>query len=277
MLVAFWSVASSGACISSNLTAIGACLAANTGAKIVAFENHICEGASLEKMCLPNKGLFQKVAEEPFYYSGKGMDKLYKVLRAGFDPESIGKTEVSVLKEGFSLLTGSFRKNPVIFDYEMNSVIDKLLVNLSERYDLVFADTAPGGSMSSKYILNEADVVIVNMLQDEKMFDEFFENYAEIAGKVYFIVGRYNENRQFNLSKMIEKYDICEEKIMCIRECNVLPLLISQGKLGDFVAKHSVSAKEGIAADYISDVRRAARKIGRLAFRKEREYCLNPA
>ena len=277
MIVSFWSNAPASSGITTNLAAIASCMAVSTGKRIVAFENHAGGDMGIEEVFMPGAPRMVREDPYPYYYNESGLDRLYKVLRAGFAEDNIGETEVPVLKGSLNVLTGLFRSNPDMFDYEMNSVIDKLLLNLTRRYEYVFADTKPTESLSTKYILGASDVVVVNISQDEEMFTEFMEKHTMMLPKCLFMINRYDPASKFNTDVIKKRFGIPEEQLAIIKDCSAVPLLCSQGRIANYIAKHINNPKNRVTGDYLEDISKAARKLVRFANKRRRTYCLNQA
>ena len=277
MIVSFWSIAPASSGITTNLAAIASCLAAHTNKRIVAFENHTGGQMGIEEIFLSNKPKVLREDPKPYYYNSQGLDRLYKVLHAGLSEDDAGDTEMPVLKGSLNVLTGSFGSNPAMFDYEMNSVIDKLLLNLQKRYEYVFADTKPTESLSTKYILGASDVVVVNINQDEAQFAEFMENYAVIFPKALFVINKYDPSLKFNVDKIKERFNIPEEQIAIVKECSAVPLLCSQGRIAHYVAKHMSMPRNKLTGEYLDDIQKVTRKLVRYANKRRRAYCLSQA
>ena len=276
MIVSFWSNSPASSGITTNLAAMASCLAANTNKRIVAFENHTSDRLGIEKMLLPGRNHMLREDPQPYYYNTSGLDMLYKILRAGLSEEEAGQTEIPVLKGSLSVLTGSYRTNPDIYEYEMNNIIDKLLLNLQKRYEYVFADTKPFQSLSTKYILGASDVVVVNISQDRAQFDEFMQKYTVILPKALFVINKYDPENPFNVEAIKKLYNIPEEQLACIKDCSAVPLLCYQGRIAHYIAKHNSMPRNKITGGYLEDIQKATRKLVRYANKRRRAYCLSP-
>ena len=53
----------------------------------------------------------------------------------------------------------------------------------------MFIDTERNENLSSNAILTEADLVVVNLVQDKVALREFFDNYSSIQEKSVYLIG----------------------------------------------------------------------------------------
>lgn len=69
----------------------------------------------------------------------------------------------------------------------------------------MFIDTESNQNLSTKQILYDADIVVVNLSQNSKNIYDFFENYTSLREKAVYIVGKYQPEKRWNR----KRYAMC--------------------------------------------------------------------
>ena len=78
-----------------------------------------------------------------------------------------------------------------------------------ERYnDLVMIDTSCSFLNSSRRILEEADLVVVNLFQNEAALSHFFSNYSNIRKKAFYLIGNYEGDSCMTRGEILKRYRI---------------------------------------------------------------------
>lgn len=225
--------------ITLNLACTGIFYALRFRRRVMLFENHLPTRSGLEQALLPRKDqILPVVREKPFYYDYQGMEQLLKILRAGYEPKALDRMAVSLLNGYLHYLPLSGPMNSDVYEYELGNVIDKLLWELERRNDLVLIDTQSSGNLTTKVILDQADLVVVNVRQDPVQIEQLLEQYGGLQDKMMFLISQYQEDSLCNRSYLSQHYRIPEEKIWSMPEYPLLPYLQDQGKLADFLQRN---------------------------------------
>ena len=271
MIAAFWSNVGGSVGVTTNLACLGSYYAARFGRKVIAFENHMPKHVGLEQALISKREPRLMVREEPFYYDYRGMEQLLKILRAGYEPESIDQISISLLNDCLRYLPLSEQMCSSVYEYELNIVIERLIQELNRRKDLVLVDTQAAENLTTKVILELADLVVVNLLQEGEQIEDFWKHYAGLEKKAVFLLGRYQEDHVYNRTNVARMYKIAKERVWVMPEYPLLSFLYEQGKIPDFIGKNIwTSAGEknyGLIRElrYAAETLRAWEKEGKLA------------
>lgn len=125
-----------------------------------------------------------------------------------------------------------------VFNYEFSLVYKELFYNLELFSDNVFIDTERNENLSSNTILYEADMVVVNLLQDKASLREFFDNYSSIQEKAVYLIGSYQPELLFNYRRICYEYHIPKDKIGIIPYNIELLESMSQGRVVQFLNRN---------------------------------------
>jgi len=265
MIVAFWSGTGRNVGLTTNLACIAAYYALRYHRKLMLFENHLPKERGLEKAILPPKDFWSGVREEPFYYDSQGMEQLLKILQAGYEPEAIEEIAVSLLDGKLNYLPLSEQMGTSVYEYELNRVMERLLKELEARSDLVLVDTQSAGNLSTKLILEQAGLVVVNLCQEPPQLGEFLEAYKNLTCKCIFLLGHYQEEHVYNRINLSRIYGIPENKIYVVPEYPLLPYLGTQGRIPDFIKRNLWSSPGERNYGLMREIRRAAERIREFA------------
>lgn len=262
MLAAFWSNMNGSVGTTTNLACIGSFLAMRFDRQVLMFENHLPKGCGLERALFRGRDQRLPVLQDiPIYYQYQGIDQLLKLLRAGYDPVSIDRMAITALDGRLKYLPLSNNMCSAVYEYELNIVIERLLWELIHRNDMVLVDTQSTGNLTTKVILDRADLVVVNLLQQPGQMEDFLQNYSGLKEKAVFLLGHYEEESIYNRINLSRMFDIPEERIWTIPENPLLPFLQEQGRIIEFMQKHLWTMSGEKNYPLVRDVRRAATEL----------------
>lgn len=209
MKVAFWSNSNGRAGTTSNMTCISILCAMLEQKKSILFENHYNLNG-LEQAFLKDRGPYQSIIKEEFsFYDQRGLDGLIRRVHSNYTYDEIMEDVSLKFLDGLLYyLPKNHDMNHEYFEFELNQVVKPLLSLLDRSFDCVFVDTVANNSLSTKIVLEEADLVVVNLSQNKILLDHFFSNYQSLVEKSIFLVGNYQEKSKYNLKSIHRRYQI---------------------------------------------------------------------
>ena len=99
----------------------------------------------------------------------------------------------------------------------------------------MFIDTESNQNLSTKQILYDADIVVVNLSQDPKDIYDFFENYTSLKEKAVYIIGRYQPEKRWTRNRICYEYKIPRNKVGVIPYNVDFNDALENGKLQHFL------------------------------------------
>nr|WP_315104083.1 hypothetical protein [uncultured Catonella sp.] len=255
MLVAFWSSAEIRTGVTTNAALVSHFYAQRYKKKIALFENHVPEKYGLEDILVGKKHL-PFLFEEPIYYNrNNNINYIYGRMKAGL---SIGGFSNAALHmaDGRLHYFPQFSSNPDLFDYEMNKIIDKLLDELSDRYEIVFSDLKRLNTMTTKRIIERADLIFISLPQDDIDINGILNDYSINKEKICFIVSRYKKTGDMNFEEFISGSDIGDERISYIPYYESLERICRNGNLSSFLSKNLWSTRGERSYELVSQLRK---------------------
>lgn len=260
MKIAFWSNVSGKNGVTSNLACISVIGAIEHKIKSILIENHF--NINNLESAFTSKRNNELVREDTYYFSHVGVDNLMKRLHSKASGCNVIKgASVNFLNKRIYYIPQSTIRMKDVFDQEFNQIIYPLLSTIDEFTDVAFIDTTNCDSMTSKIILEEVDLVVVNLSQDSLIINHFFENYSSLISKAFFIIGSYNKDSKYNLQNISRKYHIEKENIAVIPYNVELRDSLSEGAIVEFLSRNFNCRREDVNYYFINELRNATSMI----------------
>lgn len=223
--------------VTSNLACISIMVAIEEKKKLLLMENHFSMN-NIENAMVHFHSQ-NVVNEQDYYFNHVGMDHLMKKFHSQmYDKDMIEHASLSFLNGHIYYIPQSKTLNKEVFEYQLNEVIIKMLKEMEETCDLTFIDTMGSENLTTKVILDEADLVVVNLSQNHMVWKDFFEKYDSLVPKALFLISKYDSNSIYNVVNIMRKYQISKERIAIIPYNVELKDSISEGKLIEFISRN---------------------------------------
>lgn len=288
MKIAFWSSSKGSSGVTSNLACISIASAMEYSYKSILIENHY------QKNKLSNILMYQRTnyieKEVNYHFRQVGIDYLINQFSnvkydIGILKESSGTDQVStraikeasleILDNTLYYIPVSYQFNQETFDYNLYGNIKDILDATEEFADITYIDTTNRNNLSSKIILEEVDLVVVNLIQNSSMIQNFFDNYSSILNKCVFLISNYNKKSSLNLDKISRIHSISKPNIAAIPYNIEYQEAVSQGTVVEFLARNYSCKRGNPNYAFIREVKKAAAMIIKNAANiSQKEECL---
>lgn len=150
-----------------------------------------------------------RIQEEYAYFVPTGMDYLLEKSREGAAGiEAVEKSSVCVYEDQLYYLPASRRSGAEAYERKLLSQMEAIFQATEDFADLIFIDCGSGRDRLSQEIMDRADRVVVNFNQNPALIRQFFENRYSFQEKCVFLVGRYDQESQYNLKNIHKLYRI---------------------------------------------------------------------
>ncbi len=195
---------------------------------------------------------------------GNGIEELARAIMSNkASPEVITNYTKIVLKNHLEVLpsikTADYR------EYEkLRNVYLNILKTADKYYDMIFVDLNKGlDSESTKEILDQSDLVIVNLVQRLKIINDYMELKAKYPlfkkDNVILLFGRFDRYSKYN-RKNICRY-MGEKDIYTIPYSTLFFEAANEGEVPDFFFKFRKIDETDRNALFISEIKRISEKI----------------
>ncbi len=273
MKVSFWSNANEMCTVSANLAAVSVACAIRSSYSIISMENHLCSH-NLGKAY--NGGLRANILDDvgTNYYDGSGFEGLLRKIYRGDSRPGILKSYITeIINQHLYYIPQSRILHNEIFDYELDHCIEPLFRIIDDNTDLCFIDTASNNNLSTKIILEESDLIVVNLCQKSSVLEDFFLNYSSLISKAVFIISHYNQHSLYTLRQISNQYNISPGLIIPIPDNERYENAYHNGYVHEFISRNINCNRENPNYLFTQAVRKASNivlmKMEALAKQKE--------
>lgn len=248
MKVSFWSPIQGSSAVTSNLASISLMISTMYRYKCLIIENHLQKN-KINHFIKPRTNKNMIYENSNYYKRYTGMESvLFELSR---NSNSLGEpdyqdmeamirsTSSNIFGDNLFHISNDNRMEKTIFDMSINSHILTLLEACKLFSDLIFIDTESSNNLSTKYILHEADLIVVNLLQEPQSLYNFFKNHNSIRSRCLFLLNDYDEHSYFNLKKISQLYEINKSDIAIIPHCKNYKKALEHGELISFLLYQS--------------------------------------
>lgn len=275
MKIAFWGNAKGKCGVTSNLACISIASSIKYAYKTVLIENHD-QINKLENVLMYNRGNYHMRESDNLFHK-IGMNHILNQLAAetfntdkmSNQPLMLKEKEHWMIKEAsLEILDNSLYYIPTnntinreTFDYNLYGNINNILKALESFADITFIDTSNHNSLSSKIILDEVDLVVVNLIQNSYLITNFFENYSSILSKCVFLISSYRNNSNLSIHKISKTHLISKSNIATIPYNVEYQEAVSQGTVIEFLSRNYSCKKNDPNYPFVHEVKKAVNMI----------------
>lgn len=262
--VAFWSNANGPSGVSANLAAISVASAISYPYTITVMENHICSN-NLGQSYYSNHNL-KYIRERGVYYEGGGIEGLLrKVHRGDFLKEEVSDYRETIINNHLYYIPQSKVIHNNTFSYELYINAQSFFNLLEKTTDIIFIDTAKD-NISTKTILEESDLIVVNLIDDPVIHEDFFTHNSFLRDKSIFLVGMTADISGQHRTKLSDKYQIPFERIVEIPYNEFFNRAFHTGRVVEYISTNYQCDKSDDNFPFIQSIRKATKMIIRRTF-----------
>jgi hypothetical protein len=276
--IAFWSNANEKCEVSTNLAAISITSVIRYPYRVIAMENRLCQN-NLGRAFMGNSHarILDDVGTN--YYDGGGFEGLLrKIYRGDYRSDTLPSYLKEIIHNHLYYIPQSRVIHSEIFDYELNHCIQPLFRIMESFADICFIDTASYNNLSTKTILEEADLIVVNLCQKQNILEDFFTNYSSMISKAVFIISNYEYHSALNSKRIAKMYDIPWEDILVIPYNEMYHSAFQSGSVASFISRNYSCVKENPNYLFIQNIKKAThiiiKKTEQMVKRKEINVCI---
>lgn len=243
MKIAFWSNARQCG-VTSNVAAISVASVIRFPYKIITLENHLSP---------QNLGSFYQGKSKADlvcevgtnYYEGGGSEGLIRMIYRGYyDGDILNHYMREIICDHLYYIPQGQVIPSKLFDYELNSCIHPLFQLMGEFAEVSMIDTASNNMLSSKTVLEEADLIVVNLCQDPNILEDFFFNYSTLLSKTIILISKYSNHLSYSMKKIAKAYHYPLERIFPIPYNEFFQVATQQGRVIEFISSNYNCSKD---------------------------------
>lgn len=260
MKVAFWSNGTDTLQVSHSLSAISVASILRYPYSITVLENYLYR-ENLGLSYFGNRKARMLLEFGTNYYEGVGIEGLLrKIYREPRKNVAIRPYLQEVVRKHLYYIPQSQNIHSELFDYELNENLDRLYQLLNDTSNITFINVAPN-NLSTKTILDRANLIVVNLSQNPVYIQDFFENYSSLIPKSIFIINNYSKDSIIHYKSLIHKYGIKQDQITRIPYNEQFIESYHMGRVVEFMLRHYKCESNDSNYLYIQGIRRITSMI----------------
>ncbi len=265
MKIAFWSNAGERCNVSANLAAISVASVIRYPYSVVIFENHLRRNNLGKAFGWDEPDhLFHEAGTN--YYEGRGMEGLLrKIYRGNYCPNILNSYLKEIINDHLYYIPQSKIIHRALFDYEFDYGFRQLCSLVEEAADITMIDTESQSNLSTKIILEEADLIVVNLSPNQMVLSNFFTNYTSLISKAVFLISNVDHHDALSGKNISEQYQIPIDNIIMLPNNEFYQNAYSSGAVVEFIYRNYCCARGASNYAFIQAVQKAVTIIFRNA------------
>lgn len=240
------------------------------------FENH----QNINNLgSILNHGFPKDVLQEQKAYQVRdGLEHLLRLIKTKeqMDENLLMHSCMSLPLNNLYYLSRTIRTNQEYLDYELSQHVTSLLKTAERFCDTIYIDTAENTGTSSKKILKDADMVVVNLSQHPYVMSDFFRNFSQVQEKAFYLISNYEKQSVFSKDYLIQKHGISPYQIGIMPHHISFADAMAKGELIPFLRNHYSCNRSSIHYDFMESTKEAVSLLEdfscRLGKKGEAEY-----
>lgn len=251
MKIAFWSNSPGKSGVTGNLACISILSAIVQPSRMVLFENHL-NITNLGNMFL-NQNSYDKLREENLYFVENGLGRVlsYCDCKETINSGMVLRSCLSVFDQRvFYLPTGGMNRD--LLEFRLNRYAEDVLNILEKICGTVYIDLSSSSLASSRRILKEADLVVVNLSQNYQQLSHFFRNYSDIKEKAFYVIGNYDSDSVIRKSDIVRRYGLEANRVGTIPYNRRFADALTRGNVVTFLLKNHDCQRENVNYEFVT-------------------------
>lgn len=242
--------------VTSNMTAVAIMFSILFPARVMMMTNH-CNYGTLGRTLLGS--CYEDVLHEDAGYGSitrtqpaiKRIDDVPNRYELPKDAENLAENGLYYFTQG-KLFSNE------VYELRILEEISLFLEFLNKSEDYIFIDAKSQDSISTVRLLEEADVVVVNLRQDEILMRDFFMKYASIVGKSFYFISEYRRRTGYPLNSFLKDFSVHPNRVAVIPYNPEFSPVVDDGRITEYVMKHHDCDKSSKEYYYIWHLKKAA-------------------
>ena len=191
-----------------------------------------------------------------------GIDALMKGIKAGRNTKELLKNCcISLPGSNIDFLPGTNSSNRHLYEEEILRQFREILLLAKEVYEIVYVDIGYMEKDIASRMWQEADVLVVNLCQNIRVLNDFFNCFYGAENVVY-IIGNYDKYSKLNLRTLFRLYKgLRNDNCFAIPYNTEVKDSMSEAGLINFFYKNIACNEEDYNYDIINGTRKAVSKI----------------
>lgn len=254
MKIAFWSNSPGKTGVTGNLSCISIVSAMYHTSEMVLFENHANINNLGSTFLNPNS--YDRLQEKNSYFVENGLGRVLSYCDMGdiVNAGMVYRTCLSVFDQRVFYLPGG-GMNRDLMEYRLRKHAGDVMEMLERVYPTVCVDISSSSLESSRKILKEADLVVVNLCQNNQQLSHFFRNFSEIQKKAFYVIGNYDSRSEITKHDIVKRFGLPGFMVGTVPYNRRFADALTKGNVIPFLLKNDSCGKGNVNYEFMSAVK----------------------
>lgn len=253
--------------VTANLAAISVAALHLNQRRTVLMENHY-HSNNLSKYLIPERMELIRETEEEYYGHGT-KDCLLHQLERKTNRKRVGASTIELIQDCLFYIPQN-RLADDFFDYEFRWNQYPNIERYEQEGQHILIDTKTNESLSTKLILDEAEVIIVSLKQDTTLISDFMKKYSSMLNKTFFVISNYRNKKGLSLRNIQKEFHIPSNRIGIIPHNIEFESALSEGRTIEFINRYIRCESVHMNYYFMRELLKTTKKI--IRFSKRAKY-----
>lgn len=136
-----------------------------------------------------------------------------------------------------------------------------LIKYLESNMDMVFMNLANRTDDEARDLMHNAHLLVVNLKQEWRSFDQFYARYANLAANILLLIGNYYEDGKCDRAHLRKKYRIPEEQLAVIPNNSEYEMACARGSMERYIRRNGHLWQTAMKRQFLKAVEKAAEQL----------------
>ena len=195
-----------------------------------------------------NQNSYDVLHEKQSYFVENGLGRILSfcdIEQEMVTADMIYRTCLSVYDQRVLYLpTGGLNQD--LLEYRLSRQTASVLDLLEHYLGNVIVDVSSSNLESSRKILQEADLVVVNLCQNFQLLSHFFRNFSDIQKKAFYVIGNYCEESVITKSTIAQSYNLPGSRIGTMPHNPRFADALTKGNVVSFLLRNEKCTEDNV-------------------------------
>lgn len=255
MKIIFWSNYPD-SCVTSNMALMGVMISLMYRGRTLMMSNHYNQN-NLGRVLLGSH--YDNMVQEDCNYFAGGNDNTYiKQMLRRINRKNLAGSALEIIDDALYYYVQSQMFNSDVYDMRFQEEMKDTLDFFNRLVEFVFIDAKSQECITTKWLLDSADLVVVNLRHENNAIHNFFKRYSSLCGKCVFLLSAYQRNGVFTKKQFVREYKIHPDRVAIIPYHPEFQMEFTYGRIVDYICENYNCSKGSKQYVYMWYLKRAA-------------------
>lgn len=185
-----------------------------------------------------------------------GVDRLIQGIRSGMNAKQLLTSScITLSRQCIDILPGTNTKYREIYEKEIKETFQDIISLAEACYEMVYIDASSGMNEFVEMIFDQADVIVVNLCQNKRVLEDFFERYDIDYDKMLFVIGNYDDASDYTRKNLCKRIKLMKRDLTFTVPYNIqFRDAMSRAQLTEFFLQNIGCERDDDNFDFIQEL-----------------------